>query len=139
VSTATLHPPRVSGRTRAEIRCAQPTDPAGFIYPAYRAAVTEAHGDERRLETSRQDVAHVSSAVGGSLSTLSFEDTARNRRSRPMSRGGGIRGKVRGFSKESRRNLLRHQASINRSSFRAFKGRVIFVTLTYPHEYPEDP
>jgi hypothetical protein len=30
-------------------------------------------------------------------------------------------------------------ASINRDVFRAFKGRVIFVTLTYPHSYPEDP
>jgi hypothetical protein len=38
-----------------------------------------------------------------------------------------------------RRNLLRRLASINRSAFRTFKGRIIFVTLTYPHEYPEDP
>ena len=44
-----------------------------------------------------------------------------------------------GFSKSSRRNFMRHQASINRNAFRAFKGRVIFVTLTYPHEYPKDP
>jgi hypothetical protein len=36
-------------------------------------------------------------------------------------------------------NLLRRLASINRDTFRAFKGRMIFVTLTYPHEYPEDP
>ena len=51
---------------------------------------------------------------------------------------GGIRGKVRGFSKASRRNLLRHLASINRRAFRSFKGQLISVTLTYPHEYPED-
>ena len=30
-------------------------------------------------------------------------------------------------------------ASINRTAFRAFKGRVVCVTLTYPHEWPEDP
>jgi hypothetical protein len=30
-------------------------------------------------------------------------------------------------------------ASINRDAFRAFKGRVIFVTLSYSHRYPEDP
>jgi hypothetical protein len=30
-------------------------------------------------------------------------------------------------------------ASINRRAFRTFKGRMIFVTLTYPHEYPDDP
>jgi hypothetical protein len=50
-----------------------------------------------------------------------------------------MRDRVRGFSRESRRNLLRRLASINRRAFRAFKGRMIFVTLTYPHEYPEDP
>jgi len=56
-----------------------------------------------------------------------------------MRRGGGIRDRVRGFSRASRRNLLRHLASINRSAFRAFKGRMIFVTLTYPCEYPKEP
>jgi len=50
-----------------------------------------------------------------------------------------MRDRVRGFSRTSRRNLLRRLASINRKAFRAFKGRMIFVTLTYPHEYPEDP
>ncbi len=30
-------------------------------------------------------------------------------------------------------------ASIDRTAFRAYKGRVIAVTLTYPNEYPEDP
>jgi hypothetical protein len=53
--------------------------------------------------------------------------------------GGGIRDRVRGFSRESRRNLLRRLASINRAAFNAFKGRLISITLTYPHEYPEDP
>ncbi len=46
---------------------------------------------------------------------------------------------MRGFSRASRRNLLRRQASINRSAFRASKARIILVTLTYPHEYPDDP
>jgi hypothetical protein len=50
-----------------------------------------------------------------------------------------MRDRVRGFSRASRRNLLLRLASINRRAFRAFKGRMIFVTLTYPHEYPEDP
>ena len=50
-----------------------------------------------------------------------------------------MRGPVRGFSRASRRNLLRRQASINRSAFRASKARIILVTLTYPHEYPKDP
>jgi hypothetical protein len=42
-------------------------------------------------------------------------------------------------SRASRRNLLRRLASINRAAFKAFKGRLISITLTYPHEYPEDP
>ncbi len=54
-------------------------------------------------------------------------------------RGGGVRDRVRGFSRASRRNLLRRLASIDRTTFRAFGGRVLFVTLTYPHVWPEDP
>jgi hypothetical protein len=115
-------------------------DPPGFIYPTYRAAPTEASRDKPSLKSSDQGVAYVSSSVGGSVSTLSFQDTTpRNYGSPPMRRGGGIRDRVRGFSRESRRNLLRRLASINRSAFKAFKGRIIFVTLTYPREYPEDP
>ena len=30
-------------------------------------------------------------------------------------------------------------ASINRTAFRDYKGRIFSVTLTYPREYPEDP
>jgi hypothetical protein len=56
-----------------------------------------------------------------------------------MRRGGGIRERVRGLSRASRTNLLRSFASINRVAFRAFKGRVLFVTLSYSHEYPQDP
>ena len=48
--------------------------PPGFIYPAYRAAGTAAQRDKRPLYTSHQGVAYVFSSVGGSLSTLSFED-----------------------------------------------------------------
>jgi hypothetical protein len=115
-------------------------DPPGFIYPTYRAAPTSTHSDMPSLKGSHQDVAYVSSAVGGSVSTLYFEDrTSRNYWNPPMRRGGGTRDRVRGFTRESRRNLLRRLASINRSAFRAFKGRMIFVTLTYPHEYPDDP
>jgi hypothetical protein len=53
--------------------------------------------------------------------------------------GGGIRGRIKGFSGLSRRNLLRRFASINSTAFNAFKGRLVSITLTYPSEYPEDP
>jgi hypothetical protein len=129
-----------SGRPGTDILCAPPTDPTGFIYPSYRAAQTQTQRDMPSLESPHQGVAYVSSSVGGSVSTLSFEDSTTNNRLRPSRRlGGGIRDRVRGFSRRSRRNLLRRLASINRRAFRTFKGRMIFVTLTYPHEYPEDP
>jgi hypothetical protein len=128
------------GRDESAIPCSPPTDPTGFIYSSYRAASTETQRDMPSLESSHQDVAYVSSAVGGSVSTLCFEDsTSRNHCNAPQRRGGGIRDRVRGFSRTSRRNLLRRLASINRSAFRAFKGRLISITLTYPHEYPENP
>src|SRR5215208_3359100 len=128
------------GRHESAILCSPPTDPTGFIHPAYRAAPTETHRDKPSLESPHQGVAYVSSSVGGSVSTLSFEDTTTKIRLSSHRRcGGGIRDRVRGFSRASRTNLLRRLASINRSAFRAFKGRMIFVTLTYPHEYPDDP
>jgi hypothetical protein len=128
------------GRPESAITCSPSTDPAGFIYPSYQAAPTETSRDKPSLKGSHQGVAYLSSAVGGSVSTLSFEDTTSNTYwSPPRRHGGGIRDRVRGFSRASRRNLLRRLASINRSAFRAFKGRLISITLTYPHEYPEDP
>jgi hypothetical protein len=117
-----------------------PEDPPGFIYPSYRAAPTETQRDMPSLKSSHQDVAYLSSAVGGSVSTLSFEDTkTSNRLSPSRRRSGGIRDRVWGFSRESRRNLLRRLAGINRKAFKTFSGRIIFVTLTYPKQYPEDP
>jgi hypothetical protein len=115
-------------------------DPPGFIYPTYRAAQTDTDRDKPPLKGSQQPSAYVSSSVGGSVSTLSFEDTTtKNQLTLRKRRGGGIRDRVRGFSRESRINFLRRLARINRSAFRAFKGRLIFVTLTYPGGWPEDP
>src|SRR5829696_7520149 len=128
------------GRQESPIPCSPPTDPAGFIYPTYRAAGTETHVEKPSPKSSHQPSAYVSSAVGGSVSTLSFEDTkTSNRLSPSRRRSGGIRDRVRGLSRESRRNLLRRLASINRSTFKDFKGRLISITLTYPHKYPENP
>jgi hypothetical protein len=127
-------------RHEPTIPCSPPTDPTGFIYSSYRAAQTETLTDEQSLNSSHPGVAYVSSSVGGSVSTLSFKDTTtKNRLSSHRRCSGGNRDRVRGFSRASRRNLLRHLASINRGAFRAFKGRIIFVTLTYPGEYPQDP
>jgi hypothetical protein len=115
-------------------------NPPGFIYPTYRAASTETQRDKPSSKSSHQNVAYLSSSVGGSLSTLTFENTKTSNRLSPHRRlGGGSRDRVRGFSKASRTNLLRRLASINRGAFRDFRGRIIFVTLTYPHEYPQDP
>jgi hypothetical protein len=132
--------PSPVGKPESAIPCSPPTDPAGFIYPSYRAAQTETHVEKPSPKSSHQQSAYVSSAVGGSVSTLSFEDTTtKNWLRSHRRRGRGVRERVRGFSRASRRNLLRRLASINRSAFKAFKGRMIFVTLTYPGEYPQDP
>jgi hypothetical protein len=132
--------PSPVGRHEPTIPCPPPTDPTGFIYPTYRAAQTETQRDKQSLTSSHQTSAYVSSSVGGSVSTLSFEDTnTSNQLNLHRRRGGGIRDKVRGFSRASRRNLLLRLASINRRAFKTFKGRMIFVTLTYPGEYPQDP
>lgn len=137
MSTAT---PRLAVSPQPETHCVPPTGPTEFIYGSYRAVATGVHSDKPSSTTSHQGGAYVSSSVGGSLSTLSFEDTlVGNRASSRRRRGGGVRDKVRGFSKASRRNLLRRLAAIDRTAFRAFEGRVIFVTLTYPHVWPEDP
>src|SRR5918993_4117435 len=67
-----------------------------FIYPTYRAAGTEASRDKHSLKSSHQGVAYVSSSVGGSVSTLSFQDTTPSNYWRPpMRRAGGIRDRVR--------------------------------------------
>jgi hypothetical protein len=132
--------PCPAGRHEPAILRSPPTNPTGFIYPTYRAAQTETHRDKPSLKDSYQEVAYVSSSVGGSVSKLSFENTkTSNRLSPSRRRSGGTRDRIRGFSRESRRNLLRRFASINRAAFKAFKGRLISITLTYPHEYPEDP
>jgi hypothetical protein len=90
------------------------------------------------VKGSNQEYAYVSSAIGGSLSQISFGD---NEFRTPIATpyNGGVRGRVRGFSRASRRNLLRRLASINRTAFRDNKGRLIPLTLTYPSEYPKDP
>jgi hypothetical protein len=132
--------PSPVGRQESAIPCSPPTDPTGFIYPTYRAAQTEASRDKPLLKCSHQRSAYVSSAVGGCVSTLSFEETiTKNQLGPPKRHGRGMRDRIRGFSRASRRNLLLRLASINRSAFKAFKGRLISITLTYPHEYPEDP
>jgi hypothetical protein len=132
--------PAPAGRHEPDIPCSPPTDPTGFIYPSYRAAGTEASRDKPPLNTSHQGIAYVSSSVGGSVSTLSFEDKGIETWATPhRNHGRAIRGRIRGFSRASRRNLLSRLASINRDAFKAFKGRMIFVTLTYPEHYPEDP
>ena len=110
----------------------------GFIYSTYSAARRDNHRDKLIMKRSNQEEAYVSSAIGGSLSQVSFENSGtRNRIS--STNCGGIKGRVKGFSRVSRRNFLRKFASINRTAFRSYKGRVFSITLTYPHVYPEDP
>jgi ubiquitin-protein ligase len=90
------------------------------------------------MKTLNPEYAYVSSAVGGPVSQVSLGNNATGSRVATTS-SRGIRGKIEKFSRGSRKNLLRHLASINCTAFSAYKGRLIAVGLTYPSEYPEDP
>jgi hypothetical protein len=108
------------------------------MYPSYPAAGSRAQEDRLTVESLEPQYVYVSSAVGGSISQVSLGDNAIGSRV-ATTHSRGIRGKIEGFSRGSRRNLLRKLASINRDAFRAYKGRLIAIGLTYPSEYPEDP
>ena len=110
------------------------------VYGGYIGPLEDNGRDKSLMKDTGKGYAYVSSAVGGSVSSISFKDhRTKEQTYERTSCSGGVRGKVRGFSRVSRRNLLRRLASINRSAFRSFKGRLISVTLTYPGEYPDDP
>ena len=112
---------------------------ARLVYvDAYPAAGSRVQRDRPLMSKLHREEAYVSSAVGGSVSQISFEGSeVRSLVATTPSRG--IRGKIEGFSRGSRRNLLRKLASINRDAFRSYEGRLISITLTYPSEYPKDP
>lgn len=70
---------------------------------------------------------------GGQLATITFPTA--DGLPGPAS-GGGLRGKIRGFSPASRSRLLRRIAAVNKLAYTVLPT---FVTLTYPREYPTDP
>ena len=73
--------------------------------------------------------ARVSSAVGGSLSQVSFPSSGLK------NGGGGLRREITEFSRASRRRLLQLLNSINKNHIKI----PLFITLTYPGDYPSDP
>lgn len=70
---------------------------------------------------------------GGDLCELRFEGMSEVRLP-PAQVRGGRRSHISGFSRASRRRLLRRMASVNR----LVAPLPAFVTLTYPREWPED-
>jgi hypothetical protein len=111
--------------------------PRGFIFGTYSAAKEDLPEDKPLTKRTDQEHAYLSSTVGGSFSTLSFEDTHKGNRVSPSRNcGGGIRGKVTEFSGASRLTFLRCLASID---YTAFEGKIYYLTLTYPDTWPEDP
>ena len=109
-------------------------------YEDYIGPLGENRRDKPLMKDTDEGYAYVSSAVGGSVSSISFKDSSiSDRIYKRTDCSGNVRGTVKGFSRVSRRNLLRRLASINRGAFRSFKGRLVSVTLTYPCEYPGDP
>ncbi len=89
--------------------------------------------------SDREGSYYVSFAKGGSLSSVSFEVGDPGDPVIPRAnRGGGKRGPVKGLSRQSRRNLLKFMARIDRVTFKASGRRIFFVTVTYPGTYPVD-
>ncbi len=80
--------------------------------------------------------AQITSAIGGSLSGLTFPKKHK-KGDVPTRRGGGKRKTVKGLSNSSRLRFLRETASIN---FSKIKSKVLFLTLTYPRDkWSHDP
>ena len=112
--------------------------PIGFIFGTYSAAKEDYPKAKSLSNSPNQAYAYLSSTIGGSLSILSFEDTYKmDKVSSPKNYGGGgVRGRITGLSKASRRTLLRLLASIDYASF---EGKIFFASLTYPDVWPEEP
>ncbi len=80
--------------------------------------------------------AQITSAVGGSLSQLTFPKNHKKGNVHTR-RGGGTRAVVKGLSNSSRLRFMREMASID---FSKIRGRLLFATLTFPkNRWPSDP
>lgn len=96
------------------------------------AGLSPAHISPLRCDPHFKSSPHFHSAAatfyaGGSLVQVKTGKIAGLRRA-----GGGLRGRVRGFSQASRRRLLRKIATIDQAAI------PVFVTLTYPAEWSQD-
>lgn len=78
----------------------------------------------------QQPPAALSTALGGSLARIEFPSGGKRPRA-----GGGRRQTISEFSRASRRRLLQLLNSLNRNKIKL----PLFITLTYPGEFPEDP
>ncbi|MDP9475215.1 MAG: hypothetical protein M3R38_05895 [Actinomycetota bacterium] len=84
---------------------------------------------------------YVTTAVGGSLSSIRFGDAAPPPRivvSR-AAHGGKTKKGVTGLSAKSHRTLLRKIAEIDWDALKESGTRVFFLTTTYAETWPEDP
>ncbi len=77
------------------------------------------------------DSFQITSAVGGSLSTLTFPRKHKKLDSGTSRIGGGKRAMVKGLSNPSRLRFMRELASVN---FSKIQGRELFATLTFPRD-----
>lgn len=86
----------------------------------------KAHG--QRVEDQRADESSISWYQGSEF--IKIKSLARN-----SINGGGARGNVKAFTREARKRMLDFLRSLNRQTC----GLPLFVTLTYPGVYPDDP
>jgi hypothetical protein len=86
--------------------------------------------DDGTYRAGKGPPTHVRASVNGSAQELLIT------RSHPR-RGGGRRGRVTGFSAQSRRRFIRKLASIDEKAYRP--NQVLFISITYHRTWPEDP
>jgi hypothetical protein len=77
------------------------------------------------------DTFQITSAIGGSLSKLTYPIKHKKEGSVSTSRGDRRRKAIKGFSNSSRLRFMREMANVD---FSKIQGRVLFATLTYPRD-----
>ncbi|MDP9440347.1 MAG: DUF4663 domain-containing protein [Actinomycetota bacterium] len=97
----------------------------------------------RKKDSTREAVPegpYVTTAVGGSLSSISPGNAATPPRDVPQAaHSGETKKRLSGLSDKSRRKFLRMIAEIDWDALKGSGTKVFFLTTTYPEAWPEDP
>lgn len=88
-----------------------------------------------QISPNSEDLYSFSVASGGGCARLIDDRPTKNQKN---SKGQADRQEITDFSKRSRRNMRRTLLKLDRDEARARNYNTLFVTLTYPQEFPEN-